>query len=48
MVVKKGGISRQIDEKQLAKYKEKGYSEVEEKAAAAAPKAGAKNGSSGK
>jgi len=54
MLIQKGGIFRRIDEKNLAKYKEKGYSAVEKKvlevpaASKADPKAGGKDGSAGK
>ena len=53
MLIQKGGIFRRIDEKNLAKYKEKGYSAVEKKvpetsAAPSAVKAGGKDGSAGK
>ncbi len=54
MLIQKGGIFRQINEKYFAKYKEKGYSAVGGKAAGSpaaqkpAPKAGVKNGSNEK
>lgn len=35
MLIQKGGIFRQIDEKNLAKYKAKGYNVVEKKPAKA-------------
>lgn len=50
MLIRKGGIYREIDEKNLQTYKDRGY-EVEERTAetpAPAPKAGAKDGSAGK
>lgn len=46
MLIQKGGIFRQIDEHNLAKYKEKGYSQVEATATATPepdPKAGTKD-----
>lgn len=51
MLIQKGGISRNIDPKNLQRYKDKGYAPVKQPAAPApapGPKAGAKNGSAGK
>ena len=41
MLIRKGGIYRQIDPKRLQQYRDKGYAAVEEspKASPAAPKA---------
>jgi len=53
MLIRKGGISRNIDPKNLQRYKDKGYVPAERPAAPPRPsvpdpKAGAKNGSAGK
>lgn len=52
ITIKKGGIFRKIDEKNLSTYKERGYAVVEQATKkgkeAAEQKAGAKNGSNGK
>ena len=60
MLIQKGGISRNIDPKNLQRYKDKGYAPVEQPAAVVPetpvppiapktdPKAGVKDGSAGK